>query len=126
MLWDPKCELNIPSELDALFLDRDWTAYVAREAFIVPPFAIDDAKVIARTDDTEYLVSFRYRNDDSSGVEMEFVDIKYGRPTVRRDKFSALRSPVPVFRGDQLPAVYDQLQIAVDALELSGLFDRAR
>ncbi len=119
MLWDPRCKLNIPKELDKLFLKRDWGEYVGRDAFIAPPFAIDDVRVIAQTDENEYLVGFRYQNGESHGFDMEFVDVKRRNPKVRRDAFSALRSPVPIFRGDQLPLVYDKLQATVGSLNFA-------
>ncbi|MGF9565117.1 hypothetical protein AAIH70_16510 [Neorhizobium sp. BT27B] len=119
MLWDPRCKLNILKELDKLFQKRDWGEYVSRDAFIAPTFAIDDVRVIAQTDKNEYLVGFRYQIGESHGFDMEFVDVKRRKPKVRRDVFSALRSPVPIFRGDQLPLVYDRLQATVENLNFT-------
>lgn len=117
ILWDPKCKLDVAKELGKLFLDRDWTAYISREDLIPPAFAIENVRVVARKGNTEYLVRFEYQNGENHGFDMEFVDMKKGKPKVRRDAFSALRSPVPVFRADQLPGVYDKLQAAVDLLD---------
>ncbi|TDK31817.1 hypothetical protein E2F50_19335 [Rhizobium deserti] len=119
MLWDPKCKLNIPKELDKLFLDRDWSPYISREELIAPACIIEDVRIIGRRGETECVVRFMYRNGDKHGFDLEFVDMKRGKPKIRRDAFSALRSPVPIFRGDQLPAVYEKLQAAVDALDFA-------
>lgn len=118
LLWDPECRLDIPSELDKLFLERDWSPYVGREALIAPACSIDDIVVIARTG-KELLVRFRYHNGESSGFDMEFVDLEKGTPVVRNTALSALRSPAPAFRGDQLASVYAMLQSAVDSLDFA-------
>jgi len=55
-------------------------------------------------------------NGASSGYELEYIDLKKGRLKVRRNAYSAIRSAVPAFLGNQLPQVYDALQQAIDAL----------
>lgn len=118
-LWDPECRLDIPTARDELFLDRDWSQFVDSEEFTVAATTVEDVRVIARTDENEYLMRFRYENGENNGFDMEFVDIRVGNATIRNNAFIALWSPVPAFRGDQLPTVYDKLQAAADVLDFA-------
>ncbi|WP_168341637.1 hypothetical protein [Rhizobium laguerreae] len=115
MLWDPKSKLDIAQELDDLFLERDWTSFVSREDLKTPEVRVSDVELLDWTDADECLVRFHYVNGEKSGYEVEFVDIKKGRLTIRKNAYSALRSAVPAFRGDQLPSVYNALQKSIDA-----------
>ncbi len=117
MLWDPKSKLDIAEGLNDLFLDRDWTAFVSPDDLKVPAVSISDVELVQQASECEWLVRFQYVNGDQRGWELEFADVKRGRLCVRRNSFSALRSPVPAFRGDQLPSVYDALQKALDGMQ---------
>ncbi|MGJ7040909.1 hypothetical protein J2Y63_004177 [Shinella sp. BE166] len=114
MLWDPAARLDIAEGLTDLFLNRDWSPFIAPHDLEARPVTVSEVELFARLDDTEWLVRFHYVNGADSGYEIEFADVKRGRLTVRRSAYSALRSPVPTFRGDQLLQVYDALQPGID------------
>jgi hypothetical protein len=118
MLWDPKSKLDIAEGLNELFLDRDWTAFVSLDDLKVPAVSIADVELVQHSSDPEWLVRFQFVNGDQRGWELEFADVKKGGLYVRRNSYSALRSPVPAFRGDQLPSVYDALQKALDGMQV--------
>jgi hypothetical protein len=118
-LWDPKTSTEITAGLDELFQGRDWTRFVSRVELEVPEVTIANVELLPYDDDLA-LVRFDYANGADVGREMNYLKLHGDRPAVVRHGWSALRSPIPAFKGRQLNQVYDALQCAVDALMRHG------
>ncbi|MGO6679713.1 hypothetical protein AB9F42_02725 [Rhizobium leguminosarum] len=103
MLLDPKSKLDIAQELDDLFLERDWTSFVSREDLKTPEVRVSDVELLDRTDADECLVRFHYVNGEKSGYEIEFVDIKKGRLTVRKMHIAPCDRPCRRFEVISFP-----------------------
>ena len=116
MLWVPGLEIDLATRLSDLFLCRDWKQFISPEILKAPDVTVSDVRLLQQTDDDEWLISFHYVNGDDSGYEVEFADLGEGKLVVRRNGYSALRSAMPAFRGNQLKQVYDKLQAMVDRL----------
>jgi len=114
-LWDPNAPTDIARGLDDLFRGRDWTRFVSPVDLKVQEVTIGKIEFLPYDDDLA-IVRSDYANGADVGREMNYLK-RYGdRPTVVRHSWSALRSPIPAFKGRQLNQVYDALQCAVDAV----------